>query len=90
MLDVYSRWRKRLGVDINRKTWIKNWRTKVLWELYCDYQIIDVEARVKNYCLKERIDYSIDGGWFLCVSDRRQFNDIMKLINDVIFESEED
>ena len=90
MLDVYSVWHKRFGVDIDRKNWIKNWRTKVLWERYCDYQIIDVEARVKNYCLKERIDYSIDGGWFLCVSDRRQFNDIMKLINDVIFESEED
>ena len=51
MLDVYSVWHKRLGVDIDRKNWIKNWRTKVLWERYCDYQIIDVEARVKNYCL---------------------------------------
>ena len=64
---------------ITRKQWIKNWSEMVFWSSYFDYQIVDVKEALTKYCIKNDLEYDIDGGWFHCVSNRKCYNDIMRI-----------
>lgn len=75
---------------INRKWWIKNWREALYWSAYFDYQIADIKNAVVQYCNKNNIPISIDGGWMYCISDRRQYNDIMRITHKILRDEEEE
>lgn len=73
-----------LGRTINYKTWIKNWRMNVLWSRYFDYQMVDVEDAITEYCETNGLEFSINGCWLYCISNRKQYNDIMKIVNEIL------
>ena len=82
---------KEYGRDgANRKWWIKNWREVLYWKAYFDYQIFNIENDVLRYCNTNDIPVSIDGGWIYCISDRRQYKDIMNIIYGILGEEEEE
>lgn len=80
---------KEYGKDINRKEWIKNWGETVQWSVYYDCQIYDIEEPIEQYCLKNDIPFLSDGGWIHCISNRKQYNDIMKLIDEILYSEDE-
>lgn len=83
---MYCQDSKEFGVTIDRKTWIKNWRMNVLWNRYFDYQMCDVEGAIIEYCERNDLEFCIDGGWLYCISNRKQYNDIMKIVNEILDE----
>lgn len=76
--------------QIDRKTWCRNWRQKAYWNIYLDVDMYDVENDITKYCESNNIEFLIDGGWFFCISNRKQYNDIMKLIDSILYVEEED
>lgn len=71
--------------SISRQEWIKNWREVVCWERYYDYQIVDIENAVTAYCEHNNIPFAINGCWLCCASNRYHYNNIMKLIDEVLY-----
>lgn len=69
---------------ISRKRWVRNWRTVVHWTLYMDYLISDAEPEISRYCEANDIPFMFDCGYFHCISNRKQYNDIFT-IWDYIF-----
>lgn len=78
---------KRYGTgndSIDRKTWIRNWRQEAFWSIYLDVDMYDVEDDITKYCQSNGIEFLIDCQWFYCISNRKQYNDIMNLIDSIL------
>lgn len=90
MIKLYGESYKEYRKDISRKEWIKNWRLEIYWEQYMDVDVEYVEDAVTKYCEDNKLEFNFAGGWFCCISDRRQYNDIQRIINDCLsFRDEE-
>lgn len=76
--------------QINRKTWTKNWRMKLFWSSYFDVQMDYVKKPLEDYCKSNNVEYQITCDWFYCISNRKQYNDIMRIVDSILYKQYED
>lgn len=85
---------KRLGSrgvnKITYKEWIKDWQLKVLWSEYFDIDIYDVEEPIVNYCESHDLEYEVDGCEILIVCNRKEYNDLRRIVDVVLSKRYED
>lgn len=72
--------------EINRKTWIKNWKEELFWSRYLDVDEEYVKNAVTEYCEANDIQFEFDCGCFYCISNRKQFNDIYWIMDSILEE----
>lgn len=76
---------KEYGREVSRKDWIKDWRQELFWNLYLDVDMYDVEDAITEYCEANKIQFSCTGCWLYCISNRKVYNDIMRIIDEILY-----
>lgn len=92
-MPYYFRSYKEFGCglgQISRLEWIKDWRQELFWSLYLDVNMDYVKDAITEYCEANNVRFLCDCDWLYCVSNRKQYNDIMSIINSILYEGEED
>ena len=68
--------------NITSKEWIKNWRKVIVWRRYYDHDISDIKDLLQPFFLKNKIPFCVVSGWLYCMSNRKIYNDVLRITND--------